>query len=77
MIVTRPQSQQEPDLLAGNEFAMLVFKDSEGGIMYEYPPPATGWTHGRLEAVAAEVTQHARWAWEAWLNGRWVGSSEV
>lgn len=77
MIVTRPQSLQEPDLLTGNEFAMLAFKDFEGGTLYEYTAPATGWTHESLEAAAAEVAKKTSWAWEAWLNGCWVGSSEV
>lgn len=73
MIVTRPTSPNEPDLLRGFEHKPLRFISPEGGqIAVEYPPP-TGWTHDRLE----QSHQPQGCSWDAFLGTHWIGSSEV
>ncbi|MFA1240858.1 hypothetical protein ACCC84_21355 [Serratia odorifera] len=75
MIVTRPTSSKEPDLLCGYETAKLVVKDLSGANATEYATPEQGWTHASLEALDLCVAFPD--GWDAFLGGEWVGSSEI
>lgn len=76
MIVTRPVTPTEPDLLVGAEHKTLHFIGIlDGDVLGKFDPPAEGWDHAALER-AARVFEH-RDPWNAILGDRWVGSSEV
>ncbi|MDC7692532.1 hypothetical protein [Vogesella indigofera] len=76
MIVTKPVSAQEKDLLLGNEHEDLIFTNGEDEILLQLDAPATGWTHELLEK-ASEHPSLAGKLWDAYLEGCWIGSSEV
>lgn len=73
MIVARPQIFGEMDLLHGHETACLRFKTLDGvkEIVSKDAPPG-GWTHEALEAVVTPSLP-----WDAYLESRWIGSSEI
>lgn len=80
MIVARPEKPSEPDLLAGFEFHMLVFKDLDGHVIQQHTPPPKGWTHQLLEDIAHALPEQShRDGWDAYLgdSSNWIGSSEV
>lgn len=74
MIVARPQSPGERDLLGGFEWAALKLVDDDGGELARYPAPAAGWTHDALEALERDFPAAL---WDAYLDDQWIGSSEV
>ncbi|MFT2793938.1 hypothetical protein ACMV5I_28555 [Serratia sp. T13T92] len=78
MIIARPLSSQEPDLLRGREKETLVITGLSGEPLQTFPAPVENWTHDNLEALEMEVLQSAfPEGWEAHLAGEWIGSSEV
>jgi hypothetical protein len=79
-LVARPLRRGEPDLLTGNEREPLFLRALGGQATFRINPALT-WTHDGLDAaaeredVSAFVTEH--FGADAFLGGRWVGSSEV
>ena len=74
MIVARPQTAGEPDLLAGQERCVLRFTTLTGNQdLSAHQPPQEGWTHDALEAVSLPKGE----PWSAFLGTQWVGSSEI
>ena len=45
MIVAKPISSKEPDLLVGNEQKTLMIKDLSGVVLASFKPDGAGWTH--------------------------------
>ncbi len=75
MIVARPNTAKEPDLLAGREFEALRYVAMDGQELATIPAPAAGWTHDALERVRPDI--HEGETWDAFLGPQWVGSSEL
>lgn len=75
MIVARPLSAKEPDLLLGREYDVLNIKDLDGIPCISYSPPHQGWTHDALEGV--DYYSVSPFGWDAYLGNEWIGSSEV
>lgn len=76
MIVARPLTQLEPDLLVGLEHKQLVFVGIfDGTLLARFDPPPDGWDYESLERVGHNF--ESRDPWNAILGGRWVGSSEI
>lgn len=79
-IVARPTHGSECDLLAGNERETLVVRDLAGRHWLSIEP-LPEWSHDTLESIAsrADVVEFVvkHFGADAFLGGRWVGSSEV
>ncbi|CAG9235620.1 conserved hypothetical protein [Paraburkholderia tropica] len=79
-LIARPLRPGEPDLLAGNEREPLFLRALGGQATLRIDPAPT-WTHEELDAAAGRVdvmafaTEH--FGADAFLGGRWIGSSEV
>lgn len=76
MIVARKQSVTEEDLLLGSEQGCLIFISGAGDSLLQTPAPANGWTHDLLDAATLNAALNGE-MWNAYLNGKWIGSSEV
>lgn len=74
MIVARPISNDEPNLLFGNEHNDLVIRSLDGCVLAKYPSPSNGWTFDELENMEHRLNFDG---WDAYLNQVWIGSSEV
>ncbi len=74
MIVSRPLTPKEPDLLIGQKHQTLIFKDIDGAVIRAMLPPKSGWSHDLLERVVNYVCADT---WDAYLGTKWIGSSEV
>ncbi|PZT59943.1 hypothetical protein DNQ45_29205 [Escherichia coli] len=55
------QRPGEPDILTGNTLSA----------------PEAGWTHESLNLVQPQEVQEGNDAFDAYLNGIWIGSTEV
>jgi hypothetical protein len=75
MIVTRPKSKNEPNLLLGHEFTELTIKDGDGVNVKTFEAPREGWTHDVLESL--DIHEVSPYCWDAYLGEQWIGSSEV
>ncbi|WP_097103323.1 hypothetical protein [Serratia sp. JKS296] len=75
MIVAKPISSKEPDLLAGNEQKILVINGLSGAVLASIKPDSTGWTHDQLLAI--DIDSMAPEGWDAYLADNWIGSSEI
>ena len=69
----------EPDILAGIEHCTLEIRDLAGHdltgrVLLEVPAPQAGWTHESLNAVQPPESKAGA---DAYLNGNWIGSTEV
>lgn len=76
MIVAKPLKAGEQDLLQGNEQEELVITNGADEILLQLPAPEGGWTHALLDK-AVEDQRLVGKAWDAYLFGIWIGSSEV
>lgn len=77
MIVTRPVSPNEPDLLTGNENAALSVFDLDHSALACFPPPVNGWSHKMLEELANDLNEYFPMGWVACFELDWIGSSEI
>ncbi|HGM5003716.1 MULTISPECIES: hypothetical protein [Serratia] len=75
MIVAKPISSKEPDLLVGNEQKTLIIKDLSGAVLASFKPDGAGWTHDQLLAI--DIHSMAPEGWDAYLADDWIGSSEI
>jgi hypothetical protein len=75
MIVARPNTAKEPDLLTGHESEALRYVAMDGQELATIPAPASGWTHDALERVRPAIPEGE--AWDAFLGTQWVGRSEL
>lgn len=75
MIVAKPITSQEPDLLAGNEKKTLIIMDLSGEVLASFKPDSSGWTHDQLQAI--DIHSMAPEGWDAYLADDWIGSSEI
>jgi hypothetical protein len=75
MIVAKPITSKEPDLLAGNEHKTVTIKDLSGTELASIKPVSTGWTHDKLLAI--DIDSMAPYGWDVYLGSEWIGSSEV
>jgi hypothetical protein len=73
MIVTRPITANEPDLLSGYENEPLILKDLDANELTRIEPVPDGWTHDMLESLELVAFE----PFDAYLGSRWVGSSEI
>ncbi|EKD7990248.1 hypothetical protein OSX70_003846 [Escherichia coli] len=75
----RPDGLNEPvtDILTGNTFADLEIRDSDGHLLLKVSAPEAGWTHESLNLVQPQEVQEGNDAFDAYLNGIWIGSTEV
>ncbi|EOT1437397.1 hypothetical protein ACNJ2K_003751 [Escherichia coli] len=71
------QRPGEPDILTGNTFADLEIRDSDGHLLLKVSAPEAGWTHESLNLVQPQEVQEWNDAFDAYLNGIWIGSTEV
>ncbi|CDQ53970.1 unnamed protein product [Klebsiella pneumoniae] len=71
------QRPGEPDILTGNTFADLEICDSDGHLLLKVSAPEAGWTHESLNLVQPQEVQEGNDAFDAYLNGIWIGSTEV
>ena len=71
------QRPGETDILTGNAFSDLEIRDSEGRLLLKVPAPDAGWTHESLNLVQPQEVQEGNDAFDAYLNGIWIGSTEV
>ncbi len=71
------QRPGEPDILTGYMFADLDIRDSDGHLLLKVSAPETGWTHESLNLVQPQEVQEGNDAFDAYLNGIWIGSTEV
>ncbi|ELN7231347.1 hypothetical protein RZ056_004180 [Escherichia coli] len=71
------QRPGEPDILTGNTFADLEIRDSDGHLLLKVSSPEAGWTHESLNLVQPQEVQEGNDAFDAYLNGIWIGSTEV
>lgn len=67
----------ETDILTGNAFSDPEIRDSEGRLLLKVPAPEAGWTHESLNLVQPQEVQEGKDAFDAYLNGTWIGSTEV
>ncbi len=75
MIVARPLNDNESDLLIGHEHSVLTLTNLEGALVYEQEAPCLGWRHEQLESI--DFYAYSPHGWDAYLDKRWIGSSEV
>ncbi|QSL63980.1 hypothetical protein G0D86_29790 (plasmid) [Burkholderia multivorans] len=79
-LIARPSRAGEPDLLTGNEREPLFLR-ALGGQATLRIVPASPWTHDALDAAAEREDVIAfveeNFGADAFLGGRWIGSSEV
>ncbi|QPS78358.1 MULTISPECIES: hypothetical protein [Delftia] len=74
MIVARPESDAESDLLSGHEHCVFRFVTGAGDHqLAAHQPPKAGWTHDALDAIVVPKAE----PWDAFLGAQWVGSSEI
>ena len=71
------QRPGEPDILTGNTFADLEICDSDGHLLLKVSAPEVGWAHESLNLVQPQDVQEGNDAFDAYLNGIWIGSTEV
>jgi hypothetical protein len=79
-LLARPMRESEPDLLAGWEHEPLFLRDLAAQTTLRIDPVPM-WSHDSLDAVInrADVREFVRvhGGADAFLGGRWIGSSEV
>lgn len=79
-LVARPIREDEPDLLAGWEHEPLFLRALAGHTTLRFDPEPM-WSHDSLEAAMsrADVRQFVKidFGADAFLGGRWIGSSEA
>lgn len=68
------QRPGETDVLTGFEQGTLEVCDLAGNTLLTVAAPKAGWTHESLSAVQPE---DAFYGAEAYLNGNWIGSTEL
>lgn len=75
MIVSRPNNQNEKDLLIGHEKEQLTIKsmDKKADVVIE--SDNNFWSHAALEVI--DYDKHCPFGWDAYLGNQWIGSSEV
>ncbi|EGI40165.1 conserved hypothetical protein [Escherichia coli TA280] len=71
------QRPGEPDILTGNTFADLEIRDADGHLLLKMPAPESGWTHESLSLVQPQKVRAGEESFDAYLNGIWIGSTEV
>lgn len=67
----------EPDLLADILHGRLELKALNGSTIMEVDSPVDGWTHEKLTETVGEVDNLLQSGADAYLNGYWIGSTEV
>lgn len=67
----------EPDLLAAIRHGKLEIKALDCSTVMEVDAPDEGWTHEKLTDTVEEVDVLLQSGVEAYLNGDWIGSTEV
>ncbi|EED97255.1 hypothetical protein L0Z42_29450 [Burkholderia multivorans] len=79
-LIARPIRAGEPDLLTGHEREPLFLRDLGGQATLRIAP-ASAWTHDALDAAVEREDVIAfvgeNFGADAFLGGRWIGSSEV
>ncbi len=50
---------------------------SDGHLLLKVSAPEVGWTHESLNLVQPQEVQEGNDAFDAYLNGIWIGSTEV
>jgi len=71
------QRPGEPDLLTSLKHAPFEIRSLAGDVLTKVPAPVYGWTHEQLLVVSAEHEKNTRDGADAFLDGQWVGSTEV
>lgn len=67
----------EPDLLATILHGKLELKALNGSKIMEVDAPVDGWTHEMLSATVKAVDNLLQYGADAYLDGDWIGSTEV
>ncbi|MCG7783394.1 hypothetical protein [Lelliottia amnigena] len=68
------QRPGENPVLDGLELATLEVRDLAGNTLLKVPAPHAGWTHESLSAVQPQAATEGA---DVYLNGNWIGSTEV
>ncbi|MBF4180793.1 hypothetical protein [Enterobacter wuhouensis] len=68
------QRSGETNILDGLELATLEVRDLAGNTLLNVAAPQAGWTHESLSNVQPQA---ARDGADVYLNGNWIGSTEV
>ncbi|MBF6615539.1 MAG: hypothetical protein ITG07_02315 [Candidimonas sp.] len=71
------QEAGEPDILTPVALRELRVLSLQGAEIHREPPPEHGWTHPRLQALAALLEGQTQAGADAFLGDDWVGSTEV
>lgn len=80
MIVVRQLHDNEPDILTGSELDILVISGLNDNVLLSVNA-IEGWTVASLELMSVVADSVADFfqesGWNAYLGGKWIGSSEV
>lgn len=76
-IVTKPIEEDDPDLLAGSEMAPVEITDLSRETIVSLKAPENGWTHDQMDSLSCFLDSVYSCGWEAYLDGNWIGCSEV
>lgn len=71
------QHPGEPDILTAFKHEVFEIRSLAGTVIATAQPPADGWTHDHLVAVANENCDAVSDGAEAYLGREWIGSTEV
>lgn len=75
--VTDVQNDRERDILESLRHGILTVCDLDGVRIATIAAPAGGWTHGALVLIAQKLRGKTHAGADAFINGHWVGSTEV
>ncbi|MBM3074434.1 hypothetical protein [Lelliottia sp. RWM.1] len=68
------QRSGETNILDGLELASLEVRDLAGNTLLNVDAPHGGWTHESLSSVQPHAATGGA---DVYLNGNWIGSTEV
>lgn len=68
------QKPGETDVLSDLRFSKLIIRSLEGEELFSQDAPETGWTHDLLCMIQPDSIGYGA---DAYLNGSWIGSTEV
>jgi hypothetical protein len=71
------QLGDEPDVLTPVKHAPFEIRSLAGELLKTIAAPAAGWTHADLVAAAAEHETVTHDGADGFLDGQWVGSTEI
>ena len=71
------QNAGESDILSAVMHGAFEIRSLSGQVLKTVPAPAPGWTHEQLMVVAEKHEEIMHEGADGYLDGQWIGSSEV